>query len=152
MTKVAIALGSNLGDRRAHIDYGIAELSKLLSDLRVSTIIESDPVGVPDEQPRYLNGVAVGETELEPEVLLEALMAIERARGRIRKSDRAARTLDLDIVLYDDRVVRTTALEIPHPRFRERDFVLGPLAELAPDWIDPISGRRISEMANKRMG
>ena len=143
MTKVAIALGSNLGDRRAHLDFAIAELSKLLTDVRVSSIIESDPLDVPDEQPRYLNAVAVGKTNLEPEKLLEALVTIERVRGRIRKSDRAARTLDLDIILYGDRTMHSPTLEIPHPRFRERDFVLGPLAELEPDWVDPVTGRRV---------
>ena len=146
MTRVAIALGSNLGDRLAHLDFGIDALSKFLKGLRVSTVIESAPVDVPDEQPPYLNAVAVGETELEPEELLAKLMAIERTRGRVRKSDRAARTLDLDIILFGDRIVRTAALEIPHPRFRERDFVLEPLKELAGEWIDPVSGKRISEL------
>ena len=146
MTRVAIALGSNLGDRLAHLDFGIDALSKFLKGLRVSTVIESAPVDVPDEQPPYLNAVAVGETTLDPEELLAKLMAIERARGRVRKSDRAARTLDLDIILFGDRIVRTATLEIPHPRFRERDFVLEPLKELAGEWIDPVSGKRISEL------
>src|SRR6187401_383683 len=124
--KVAIALGSNLGDRHSHLAFAVAELSRLLTQTRVSSLIESDPQDVPDEQPRYLNAVAVGKTDLEPEALLEQLMAIERARGRERRAVRASRTLDLDIVLYGDRIVATPTLEIPHPRFRERAFVLGP--------------------------
>lgn len=147
--KVAIALGSNLGDRRAHLDFAAAELADLLSDLRVSSIVETDPVGVPDEQPRYLNAVVVGETDLEPADLLDALMAIEHARGRERLSPNAPRTLDLDIILYGDRIIRTPSLEIPHPRFRERAFVLGPLAELAPEWVDPVTGRTVEELSTK---
>jgi len=145
--RVAIALGSNLGDRHAHLAFAVAELSRLLTQIRLSSIIESDPQDVPDEQPRYLNAVVVGKTDLEPEALLEQLMAIERARGRERGTVRAARTLDLDIVLYGDRIVETPTLEIPHPRFRERAFVLGPLAELEPDWLDPVSGRTVKELA-----
>ena len=144
--KVAIALGSNLGDRHSHLAFAVAELSRLLTQTRVSSLIESDPQDVPDEQPRYLNAVAVGKTDLEPEALLEQLMAIERARGRERRAVRASRTLDLDIVLYGDRIVATPTLEIPHPRFRERAFVLGPLAELEPDWVDPVSGRTVLEL------
>jgi len=145
--RVAIALGSNLGDRHAHLAFAVAELSRLLTQIRLSSIIESDPQDVPDEQPRYLNAVVVGKTDLEPEALLEQLMAIERARGRERGTVRAARTLDLDIVLYGDRILRTPTLEIPHPRFRERAFVLEPLAELEPDWLDPVSGRTLKELA-----
>ena len=156
--RVAIALGSNLGDRHAHLAFAVAELSRLLTQIRLSSIIESDPQDVPDEQPRYLNAVVVGKTDLEPEALLEQLMAIERARGRERPSAapgasegkaaslKAARTLDLDIVLYGDRILSTPTLEIPHPRFRDRAFVLVPLAELEPDWLDPVTGKSIREM------
>ena len=146
MTKVAIALGSNLGDRRAHIEFAIAQLSRLLNNLRASSIVESDPQDVPDQQPQYLNAVVVGETSLAPEDLLDQLMAIERSRGRERTSFRAARTLDLDIVFYGDQIVRTPAVEIPHPRFRERAFVLGPLAELEPEWTDPVTGLTVTEI------
>ncbi len=144
--KVAIALGSNLGDRRAHLDWAVQRLGSLLTNLRLSTISETAPVGVPDEQPPYLNAVVVGETALDPEALLEALMAIERERGRERASFRAARTLDLDIVLYGDRVIHEGGLEIPHPRFRERAFVLRPLAELEPGWVDPVTGTDVGRL------
>lgn len=144
--KAAIAIGSNLGDRTAHIEFAITRLRELLRDLRVSPIIETEPVDVPDEQPRYLNAVVVGETDLEPEALLDELTAIELARGRRREFRNAARTLDLDIILYGDRIIRTPALEVPHPRFREREFVLGPLAELEPDWIDPVTGVKVGEL------
>jgi 2-amino-4-hydroxy-6-hydroxymethyldihydropteridine diphosphokinase len=143
---VAIALGSNLGDRRAHLDRAIAQLRDVLSGLRVSSIVETDPVDVPDAQPRYLNAVVVGETGLGPTALLERLRAIEQAGGRERRSINAARTIDLDIVLYGDQIVRTPDLEIPHPRFRQRDFVLRPLAELVPDWTDPITRKTVRDL------
>ena len=144
--RVAVALGSNLGDRQRHLTFAIERLSLLLTDLRVSEIRDTEPFGVPDVQPRYLNAVAVGRTELAPGELMRALTAIENACGRHRPSPRAARTLDLDLILFGDRVIDTADLVVPHPRFREREFVLGPLAELEPDWTDPVSGRTVSEL------
>lgn len=150
MIKVAIALGSNLGDRKAHLEFAIAQLTELLRDVRVSKFLDTEPVDVPDEQPRYLNAVVVGETDLEPEVLLGKLMAIELARGRRRETRNAARTLDLDIILYGNRIIHTQALEVPHPRFRDRDFVIKPLAELEPDWVDPVTNRSLSSLSSQR--
>jgi 2-amino-4-hydroxy-6-hydroxymethyldihydropteridine diphosphokinase len=146
MPIVAIALGSNLGDRRAHLDWAIERLRGILTSLRASSFCETDPVGVPDQQPAYLNAAVVGETNLDPHAVLAALMALEGERGRERRSFRAARTLDLDLILYADRVIRTGDLEVPHPRFRERAFVLEPLAELAPEWVDPVTGKTIGEL------
>jgi len=146
---VAVALGSNLGDRAAHIEWALAQLRVLLSGLRSSPLIETEPVDVPDEQPPYLNAVAVGETTLDPEALMAALAALERQQGRERPSYRAARTLDLDLILYGDRIIRTGTLEVPHPRFRERAFVLGPLAELEPRWKDPVSGLTVEELRKR---
>jgi 2-amino-4-hydroxy-6-hydroxymethyldihydropteridine diphosphokinase len=145
-TPVAIALGANLGDRQAHLQFAIERLSSLLTDLRVSAVHDTEPVGVVEPQPRYLNAAAVGVTTLEPLPLLEALLAIEAARGRERRSLNAARTLDLDLILFGDRVVRVPGLVVPHPRFRERRFVLEPLAELAPEWVDPATGKTLAEL------
>ena len=144
LARVAIALGSNLGDRRAHLQFAVERLQSLLGGLRVSSILETEPVDVDEPQPPYLNAVVVGETALTPEALLGEMMRIERLRGRRRPSRHAARTLDLDLILYGDEVIDTGTLEVPHPRFRERLFVLVPLAELAGDWTDPITGRSIS--------
>ncbi|HUF47107.1 MAG TPA: 2-amino-4-hydroxy-6-hydroxymethyldihydropteridine diphosphokinase [Vicinamibacterales bacterium] len=147
--KVAIALGSNLGDRQAHLDWAVQQLGDLLQHLRASPFVDTAPHDVPGPQPRYLNGVVVGETRLGPADLLDRLLALERARGRRRSSVRAPRTLDLDLILYGDLVRETPRLTVPHPRFRERPFVLEPLAVLAPDWIDPETGRRMSELASE---
>ena len=94
----------------------------------------------------FLNGVVVGETTLAPGDLLAALLAIERMRGRQRPHRHAARTLDLDLILYGDWVVNQPGLAVPHPRFRERRFVLAPLAEVAGEWVDPVTGQTVSAL------
>jgi 2-amino-4-hydroxy-6-hydroxymethyldihydropteridine diphosphokinase len=147
---VAVALGSNLGDRRSHLEFAVSRLREFLQHLRISSFIDTEPVDVPDPQPRYLNAVVVGETSLPAEEVLSRLLAIERERGRERPSLRAARTLDLDLILYGDLVASTPALEIPHPRFRERAFVLGPLAEVAPEIVDPVTGQTMKELAREK--
>ena len=141
----AVALGSNLGDRRAHLAFAVSALGRLLSDMRVSPFLETAPVGV-SPQPDYLNGAVVGRCTLAPAGLLAALMGIERERGRERPHPGAARTLDLDLVVMGDLVVRRPDLEVPHPRFRERRFVLQPLAAIAPDLADPVTGRTMGEL------
>ena len=146
---VALALGSNLGDRLAHLNWAVERLGRILTDVRASSFIETEPVDVPDAQPPYLNGAVVGKTVLEPRKLLEALLAIERERGRERLAVRAARTLDLDLILYGDRIANEPGLVIPHPRFRERRFVLEPLAEIAGEWIDPATGKTIQALARQ---
>jgi 2-amino-4-hydroxy-6-hydroxymethyldihydropteridine diphosphokinase len=143
---VAIALGSNLGDRRAHLDYAVSRLPSVVTSLRVSRYFETDPVDVPGAQPPFLNAAAVGETALTAPDVLDALLTIERERGRERPFVHAARTLDLDLVLFGDLVLDSPALTVPHPRFRERRFVLEPLAELAPDLVDPVTGLRVAEL------
>jgi len=148
--RVAVALGSNLGDRAAHLAWAIDELSRLLSDVRHSPPRNTAPQDVPDSQPDYLNAVVVGRTTLGPEALLETLLRLEAARGRQRPGLRAARTLDLDLILYGNRVIAGPGLEVPHPRFRERDFVLGPLAALAPRWRDPVGGQTMAALWRTR--
>ena len=130
MTRVAIALGSNLGDRHAHLEFAISRLRKILTDVRVSSIHETAPEGVDGPQPDYLNSVISGFTILSPIALLHALLAIERERGRTRPSLRASRTLDLDLILYGDEVIDTAELTVPHPRYLERKFVTEPLKEV----------------------
>jgi 2-amino-4-hydroxy-6-hydroxymethyldihydropteridine diphosphokinase len=143
---VAVALGSNLGDRHAHLSWAIDKLGGILQDLRPSPPHETDPVGVPDAQPPYLNAVVTGVTSRSPGDLLQALLDLERQRGRTRTAFRAARTLDLDLILYGDLVIDDEHLIVPHPRFRERLFVLEPLAALAPGARDPVTGHTIREI------
>jgi 2-amino-4-hydroxy-6-hydroxymethyldihydropteridine diphosphokinase len=147
LTRVAIALGGNLGDRQTYLTQGIQALraSGALTHVLVSSFIETEPVGVAG-QPPFLNGVMLAETYLEPRALLELLLETEHRFGRVRPFDRAPRTLDLDLILYGDRIVNEPDLQVPHPRFRERRFVLEPLAELAPDLVDPVTGRTIAEL------
>ena len=145
MARVAIALGSNLGDRVAHVTFAVARLRALLTNVHVSSIHETDPVGVA-AQPRFLNAAVVGETTLSAGELLARLLAIEQQRGRQRPHPGAARSLDLDVILYGDEVIDEPGLQVPHPRFREREFVLRPLSEIAPDWVDPVSGQTVAEL------
>jgi 2-amino-4-hydroxy-6-hydroxymethyldihydropteridine diphosphokinase len=147
---VAIALGSNLGDRDAHLAYAVSRLKQGLQAVRVSDVIETDPVGV-GPQPKFLNAGIVGLFGGTPRELLDLLLAIERERGRERPFPGAARTLDVDLVLFGDRVVTEPGLHVPHPRFRERSFVLQPLAEIAPDLVDPVTGRTVGDML-RRLG
>jgi 2-amino-4-hydroxy-6-hydroxymethyldihydropteridine diphosphokinase len=144
--RVALALGSNLGDRFAHLNYAVSRLQTFLRQLKVSQYQETAPSGVTGPQPLYLNAAAVGMTDRSPRDVLEALLAIERERGRQRPHTNAPRTLDLDLILYGDLVVEEPGLVVPHPRFRERRFVLDPLAEIAPDLVDPVSGARVGEL------
>ena len=142
----AVALGSNLGDRRAHLEYASAKLRTALHNLRISPFYETLPVDVPASQPLFLNAAAVGETTASARALLELLLAIESDRGRERPLRGAPRTLDLDLVLFGDQVVSEPGLTVPHPRFRGRRFVLEPLADLAPELRDPVTGRTVKEL------
>ncbi|MGH9254015.1 MAG: 2-amino-4-hydroxy-6-hydroxymethyldihydropteridine diphosphokinase [Vicinamibacterales bacterium] len=142
---VAIALGSNLGDCERMLREGVAALGTHLRDLRVSAFHETDPVGV-GNQPRFLNAAATGYTTLSARDLLGTLLDIEHRLGRERPFPGAPRTLDLDLILYGDLIVNEPGLVVPHERFRDRAFVLAPLAEIAPDWKDPVTGRTIGEL------
>jgi 2-amino-4-hydroxy-6-hydroxymethyldihydropteridine diphosphokinase len=147
--RAAVALGSNLGDRRGHLDFAVARLEVLLGGLRISRYHETVPVGGTGPQPLFLNAAALGETAQSPRTLLDALLAIERERKRERPAVNAPRTLDLDLVLYGDVVIDEPGLTLPHPRFRERRFVLAPLAEVAPDTVDPVTRLSIGELLRR---
>lgn len=147
--RVAVALGSNLGDRMAHVAFAVARLRAYLSDLTISAWYETEPVDVVGAQPSFVNGVAIGHTHQTARDVLKTLMYIERERGRERPHAGAARTLDLDLLLYGDAVIDEPGLRVPHPRFRERRFVLEPLAEVAADWVDPETGRTVGELLER---
>ena len=148
--RAAIAIGSNLGDRRAAIAFAAERLASLLSKSLLSELIETEPEGEGFEtQPLYLNAVIVGETLLPARQLLDALLAIEREYGRERPYRGAPRTLDLDLVLLGDEIVDEPGLQVPHPRFRDRFFVLGPMAEVAADFRDPVTGLSVGELLRR---
>jgi 2-amino-4-hydroxy-6-hydroxymethyldihydropteridine diphosphokinase len=146
LTTAAIALGSNLGDRVSHLDHAVSRLQTFIRKLNVSRYYETVPVAVTRPQPLYLNAAAVGETDLPARSLLDALLGIEQERGRERPNLNAPRTLDLDLILFGDLVVDETGLVIPHPRFRERRFVLEPLAEIAPQLQEPVTRKTIAQL------
>ena len=144
-SRLAIALGSNLGDRERYLRDAVDALGAFITDVRVSSFHDTEPAGV-GPQPRFLNAAVVGKTSLDPRALLTRLLEIEQRFGRKRPHPGAARTLDLDLILYGDEVVDESDLIVPHPRFRERAFVLAPLAEIAADWRDPVTGKTVGEL------
>lgn len=149
--QVYVAMGSNLGDRDAQLAAAVAALraTQGIEVVAVSPLYETDPVGPPPQGP-YLNGAIELATTLIPDALLERLLAIEVSQGRTRGPDRnAPRTLDLDLLLYGDRILAGPDLEVPHPRLSERPFVLEPLCDLAPALIHPTLGETIEVLARR---
>jgi 2-amino-4-hydroxy-6-hydroxymethyldihydropteridine diphosphokinase len=146
---VAIALGSNLGDRRAHLDFAVSRLQALVGHLRISSYYETVPVGLSGPQSLFLNAAAVGDTTLSARMLLEAFLAIEQERGRERPRPNVSRTLDIDLILFGDAVIDEPGLIVPHPRFRDRRFVLEPLAAIAPALRDPVTGQSVADLLSR---
>jgi 2-amino-4-hydroxy-6-hydroxymethyldihydropteridine diphosphokinase len=144
-----LSIGTNLGDRAANLREAIARLDRLDGcDLgAVSQIYETEPVG-DIEQPPFLNLAAEIETDVDPLELLAGLKETEREMGRVSSARWGPRLVDIDIVLYGNRVVETAALTVPHPRFRDRAFVLLPLAEIGPHTIDPITGLTVEQLVS----
>lgn len=141
-----IGLGSNLQGPEAQLRHALEALSALPESqlLGVSRLYRSAPMG-PQDQPDYINAVALIDTALEPHALLDALQAIENAQGRVRERRWGERTLDLDLLIYGGEVIAGERLTVPHPGLAERNFVLYPLAELAPDLTLP-DGRELSAL------
>jgi 2-amino-4-hydroxy-6-hydroxymethyldihydropteridine diphosphokinase len=141
-------MGSNLGDRAGNLLLGVrGMMSASLRVTRLSSVYETEPVGVSDAQPAYLNAVAeLGPPLPPPEELLARLLKIEYAIGRRRARANAARTLDLDLLLYGDAALSTPLLTLPHPRMHLRRFVLAPLCELAPDAPHPTLNKTFAEL------
>lgn len=143
-----ISLGSNLGDRRAILGGAIQSLDTTPGIVvrAVSSCHETVPVGGPAGQGLFLNAAAALETTLGPHELLHALQAIESGFGRVRTVRWGERTLDLDLILFGSAVIDDPELTVPHPRFSTRRFVLAPLAEIAPESVDPISGKTVARL------
>ncbi|HSP13538.1 MAG TPA: 2-amino-4-hydroxy-6-hydroxymethyldihydropteridine diphosphokinase [Thermoanaerobaculia bacterium] len=134
---VLIALGSNLGDRAYNLRRAIFELQRVISVVRLSSIYETDPIDAPRGSPTFLNMVVAGFTTLSPESLLAHLLDIEQRLGRVRRGWNAPRTIDLDLILHSANLRRSRELTLPHPRYRQRDFVMWPFRELRLGWRDP---------------
>ncbi len=146
MSEIAyLSLGSNLGDRAANLRAAIAQLEVAGRLITVSSLYETQPVDVPD-QPWFLNCVAAIETDKTPKELLQLALQIEATMGRIRMREKGARNIDIDILLFGDRVVNESGLKIPHPAMHGRRFVLEPLAEIAPGARHSVLGKTVREL------
>lgn len=148
MTRAVVALGSNLGDRAAHLARAVQGLHALPRTrvLAVSRVLETEPEGCPPGSGPFLNAAALLETGLPPRALLEALAALEAAAERERPARNAPRTLDLDLLLHGDAVLDEPGLQLPHPRLHLRAFVLEPAAEVAPGLRHPRLRRTLAEL------
>lgn len=144
---VYLGLGSNLGDRQANLDRALEFLSQRVRMGKISSIYDTEPLG-DSSQPRFLNMVCQAFTRLEPPALLALAKGIERKLGRVGKSG-TPRTIDIDILLYDDQVIDTPELVIPHPKMTERAFVLIPLDEIASDTVHPVTEKTMKELLQK---
>jgi len=152
MKKVYLGLGSNVGDRENMLREAVSALdSPRLKILRLSPVYETEPMGVAGQR-WFLNQVVEAETDLFPLQLLHRTSRVEAQLGRRRLAAKGPRTIDIDILLFSNFVVYTAALEIPHPRFRERRFVLAPLSDLAPELRDPVTRKSISELLGALQG
>jgi 2-amino-4-hydroxy-6-hydroxymethyldihydropteridine diphosphokinase len=148
---IFLGLGSNLGDRRRHLQEAVRLLEEQVEALHVSSVYDTAPMLVTD-QPRFLNMVCSARTALSPEELLTRLKFIEGALGRIIGPRYGPRVIDIDLLLYDDLVFASPTLTVPHPRILERAFVLVPLAEIAPAQEHPVAHRTIASLANDCRG
>jgi 2-amino-4-hydroxy-6-hydroxymethyldihydropteridine diphosphokinase len=144
--EAAISLGSNLGDSYSILEAALKALSETPGIILQARSHWYQTVAVGPPQPDFLNGCALVRVSLSPQALLETLLETETRLGRVRHQRWGPRTLDLDLLLYDDLILNTPALQLPHPRMYERAFVLVPLAEIAPDWVEPVSGKAIAEL------
>jgi len=151
-----IGLGANLGARTRQLQRALTRLraSPRIAVVRVSSFIETEPVGGPPDQPKYLNATAELRTSLSPRALLDCLLQAEKQLGRDRSITvrNAPRTIDLDLLLYDDKIIKARGLHVPHPRMHEREFVLRPLNEIAPEAVHPTLKKTMKQLLARLRG
>jgi len=144
--RIYLALGSNLGDREEHLRSGLRGLAGRGVDVtKTASLYSTEPREFLD-QPWFLNTAIEADTALGPDDLLAMCLAVERDNLRVRDRAKGSRTLDIDVIFYGKEIIRRTGLSIPHPSFSLRRFVLGPLAEIAPDFVDPVSHKTIAQL------
>ena len=146
---VYLSLGSNVGDRQANLAQAISHLAKIGTLKKRSAFYETEPMEITD-QPWFLNCTVELETELMPKQFIAAVLDIEREMGRKRTIAKGPRVIDIDVLLFGSAVIETPQLTVPHPAMQERRFVLEPLAEIAPEAVDPVTGRTIRELLADR--
>ena len=146
--KAYVALGSNLGDRRANIDAALRAIAETdgIDLIQTSSLLENPAVGGPSDSPAFLNAAAEIETTLSPRELLQAFLKIESSLGRVRREKWEPRLIDLDLILYGEQIMDEPDLKVPHPLMHERRFVLEPLAEIAPQALHPKFGKTIAQL------
>lgn len=145
LPRIGFALGSNLGDRLAHLRAAVASMRRYCDVKAVSPVYETPPAYVED-QPSFLNAAVIGYSSLSPLDLLHAMKQLERELGRKISYRNGPRLIDIDIVFYGDRRLHISELELPHPRMAEREFVLRPMADIAGDWLHPETGLSVADM------
>jgi 2-amino-4-hydroxy-6-hydroxymethyldihydropteridine diphosphokinase len=146
LAQIYLSIGSNIGKRQKYLKYAVEKLSAHLDNVKVSSLYATEPWGNKD-QPEFLNLCLSGRTSSSPAELLELTRSIEKSLGRTHQEKWGPREIDIDILFYDDAIIKTAALEIPHPYVSERAFVLIPLMELAPDLVHPVLKLTISKLA-----
>ncbi|MDP1546620.1 MAG: 2-amino-4-hydroxy-6-hydroxymethyldihydropteridine diphosphokinase [Anaerolineales bacterium] len=142
---VYLALGSNMGNRLANLKNAVSHLTPQMSVKKKSLVYETPPWGYAD-QPAFLNQVVMAETYMEPEPLLGHLKRLETALGRVASFQNGPRLIDIDILFYDDAILDSPPLVIPHPRLHQRAFVLVPLNDIASDFVHPVLGKQVGEL------
>ena len=148
MPRAYLGLGSNVGNRREHLAFAVRELARYGSILARSPLLETDPIDCPGGE-RFLNACVCLDTPLAPRELLAAVIGIESARGRRRRFRNEPRMLDIDVLLIDDIVIREPEFTLPHPRMHTREFVLDPLASIAPEVVHPLLRLNVRELRGR---